>query len=280
MSYSLVDSGAGHKLERFGSRLISRPSSLALWRKSKSQEIWSKADAHYSPEKGWKFSNRPFESWSFDCSGIQFELRLQKNGQVGVFPDHFSYLDELRSCSAGLRAKQTAPIRALNLFAYTGLATLALASTGGSVCHIDLSDQVLTWTKRNISLNPNISSNQVRLIPEDAFKFAEREAKRKSQYDILIADPPSFGRTSKTKSWKLEEVIHPFLKNCLQILNPTQHVLFLSCHHAALGPEVLANLIRDYFPKNSIISRSLGLTEEQTKRVLPAGHLVISSTTN
>lgn len=274
-NYSLIDSGAGYKLERFGTRTLCRPSSLALWRQIKSTHIWKEADASYIPEQGWKFRTKTFETWPLECGGLSFELRLQKNGQVGVFPDHIDYLDELKLACAGLSAKRDSGLQALNLFAYTGLASLILAKAGASVCHVDLSEQCLSWAKKNQSLNSTLAGSQIRLIPEDAFKFAAREVKRQARYDVIVADPPSFGRISKTKSWKLEDLIHEFLENCRKVLNPEAHALFLTCHHAALGPDVLTNLLRDYFPKNTISARSLGLREEDTSRVLPAGHLVI-----
>lgn len=273
-NYSLIDSGAGLKLERFGARTICRPSSLALWQQGKATAVWKQADAAYDPENGWKFRGKPFENWIFECAGLSFELRLQKNGQVGVFPDHIEYLRELEQTCAELRSKE-AP-QALNLFAYTGLASLVMAKAGAEVCHIDLSEQCLTWAKRNQGLNPQLSQSKLRLIPEDAFKFAARELKRGVQYDIVVADPPSFGRLSKTKSWKLEDLVHDFLQTCAKLLKPSSHALYLTCHHAALGPEVLSNLVRDHFPQDSISARSLGLPEADTRRILPAGHLVVS----
>lgn len=269
--YSLIDSGDGEKLERFGEILLRRPSSLALWQKKK-PERWSRANASYIPERGWTFLGKAFDSWECNLLGTLLRLHLQNNGQVGVFPDHLSYLAELIHSVEGNSRKN---LRALNLFAYTGLATSILARMNVQVTHIDLSKQALSWARENLTLN-RVSESLVRLIPEDAIKFALKDAGKNSQYDLIILDPPSFGRISKTKSWKLEEVLGDLLSACFKLL-VRDGTLYFTCHHSAFGPEVLFNILSDYAGDNfKIKTRSLAIPENGSERKLPAGFLGVA----
>jgi len=272
-NYTLLDSGDGERLERFGSTTLVRPSSLALWRKARPKELWQQAQAHYVPKSGWKFNAKPFESWQLDLNLFKLELRLQKNGQVGFFPDHALYWTHLDSAFKRAAQAMKTP-RVLNLFAYTGFASTFFGQAGAAVCHVDLSEQALGWAKRNFEIN---KLRDLRVIADDALKFADREVKRGSKYEIIISDPPSFGRISKTKSWKIEEVIHSHLKSLFALL-ADNGTLFFSCHDSSLDAVVLSNLIRDFAPKNSEIKGlSLNIPEEQGLRLMPAGQIVICS---
>lgn len=272
--YALLDSGQGEKLERFGDKVLARPSSLAIWKKRRESRVWDSAHARFLPSSGWKFRGHPFNAWILGLGEIQLELRLQNNGQVGIFPDHATYLEDLLAQVRRLR--KSGELRVLNLFAYTGMATAILASRGAAVCHVDLSKQALSWAARNVELNQGAATPAVRLICEDALEFVRRELRRKSSYDIVIADPPSFGRITKRKSWKFEDIAQSLIDSCLGLLRPAQGAFFLTCHHSALGPEVLANLLSDAAPKGAEISaRSLFIAEKDTPRQLPAGHLAM-----
>ena len=270
--YALLDSGAEFKLERFGPKLIARPSSLALWQK-RLPPRWKEADAVFDPDRGWKFRGTRFEAWSMRCGEAQLELRLQNNGQVGIFPDHLAYLESLKKFAARLPTGA----RALNLYAYTGLATCTLAALGISVTHVDLSKTALSWAKRNLELS-QVASDAVRLIPEDAIKFVERELRRGSKYDIIIADPPSFGRISKTQSWKLEEHIVNLMGSLVELCTPKEALLCITCHHSAFDQHVLYNLLADSTGKRMKAATALDLAipEVDSQRSLPAGHCVLA----
>ena len=277
-NYSLLDSGEGEKLERFGEVTLARPSSLAIWRKRKEPRTWAQAHAFYRPSEGWRFKHKPFDSWIFPAGPVRLELRLQKNGQVGVFPDHALYLQDLLSQARRLSRPEGGRLRVLNLFAYTGMASALLAVQGAQVCHVDLSKQALSWAARNIELNLGESAPAARLICEDALQFVHRELRRKNCYDIVLADPPSFGRISKSKSWKFEEIAAGLISSCLQLIRGPHGAFFLTCHHSALGSEVLGNLLSDAAPKDASVScSSLFLKEQDTERRLPAGHLAMLS---
>ena len=278
LGYSLLDSGEEQKLERFGSKVISRPSSLAIWRRRKGQDVWGKWDAQYHPDGGWAFRTKTFNEWEMDLGSFRLELRLQNNGQLGLFPDHLNYLPDLLKA---VKACGKSHPQVLNLFAYTGMASMALAKVGCEVCHVDLSKQALSWARRNMDIN-DLSSREesagVRLIPEDAVKFTERELRRGNRYDLIIADPPSFGRLGKGKSWSLDEIALQLVDNCFKLLAPKHGSLFLTCHHSVMGQEVLNNLLLDHAPEDArITTRNLALPEQDTKRLLPAGYLAICS---
>lgn len=274
--YRLLDSGAGEKLERFGNVTLRRPSSLAIWHKRLSARDWGDADATFLPNQGWKSRKKLPDSWRMGISDFSIELRTQRNGQVGVFPDHISYLPDLVASGEAIRRSAKAP-KALNLFAYTGMATVALSRCGYSVCHVDLSKSALNWARTNVELNAGRDSNDghTRFVPEDALKFVEREVKRGSRYDLILADPPSFGRISKAKHWRIEEIVTSLISNCFQLLNEGACSFFLTCHHAAFGPEVLFNLLADGAGsrQGSLTARSLSVSEQDSERKLPAGYM-------
>ncbi|MEK6606788.1 MAG: class I SAM-dependent methyltransferase [Myxococcota bacterium] len=268
--YALVDSGGGGRLERFGDRLIARPSSVALWRRRKDAAAWDAADARFVHGQGWRFREQPLEAWVVEVGGLRLKLRLQTNGQVGMFAEHGLYLDELSEAiwSRGLRS-------VLNLYAYTGAATIACARAGGRVTHVDLSKKALGWAAENFAENA-LEAGQARLIPDDALAFLRREARRKVRYDLVIADPPSFWRLSSAKSCKLEDVLVELVSACVAVLNPERGALFLSCHTAGLSRHLLVNVCADALGQKdaSIEAADLAIPEEGSTRVLPSGLLV------
>lgn len=274
-AYSLLDSGLGEKLEQYGDKIIRRPSSLALWNKTQPETIWVNADAHYDPNSGWHFKTERFEHWLITIGAFQLKLLLQDNGQVGIFPEHLSYFMQLKEQIERIKMYQSIP-RVLNLFAYTGMATLWCALLGTDVTHIELSKKVLSWANDNLKINRHISSS-IRFIPEDAIIFIEREAKRGNHYDIIIADPPSFSRVSKSQSWNLEQVVSQLIKNSLSILAPHGSIFF-SSHHHVLNPYSLENLFLDYHNTDMNFKRFELTTQESQgkKRVLYGGSLLIA----
>ncbi|MCO6429534.1 MAG: class I SAM-dependent methyltransferase [Deltaproteobacteria bacterium] len=272
--YSLVDSGDFMKLERLGEKLIARPSSLCIWRKSAAEAEWRKADATYLPKQGWTFKGQKFEKWEVAFDSFSLRLRLQDNGQVGLFPEHANSLVLLAHLISSRPANDKSPLNVLNLFAFTGMASIVLAGLGCKVCHVDLSKKALSWARENFELN-KIPPEQCRLIPEDSLTFLQKEIRRKNGYNAIIIDPPSFSRTSSA-AWKLEDVIHQMIDACSKLLID-KGLLVFSCHHSAINAAVLRNLLLDN-PDNhlSIISsKDLAIPETDGKRSLPAGCYVL-----
>jgi 23S rRNA (cytosine1962-C5)-methyltransferase len=273
---SLLDSGLGERLELFAGYRIRRPSSLALWKRSLSNKEWENADATYIPEKGWKFSKKPLSDWQLTLGPISVKLLLQENGQVGLFPEHLSYFENLSIELEKLALEKSRPLRVLNLFAYTGLATIWCALHGAEVTHIELSKRILTWAKENLAQNGEMKS-PTRFIPEDACAFLEREIRRGSSYDLVISDPPSFSRISKTQSWDLDDIIITHIEGLTKVLEPKGSI-FITSHHHALSGFSLENIFRDYIndAQWSFETQNLSLTEQGGIRRLACGTLLVA----
>ena len=267
--YELLDSGEGHKLERFGARIIARPSSLCIWKKL--TDRWREAHCVYAPGEGWRFSGQRFDEWEMQVGqGLSMRLRLQRNGQLGVFPEHAGYLPQLLSASAGLRGH---PPRVLNLFAFTGLASLVCMRAGAEVTHVDTSKQALAWAKANFELNG--LDGKARLIAEDAVTFLRREKRRGKVYDVVIADPPNFSRISRSQTWELDRIVIDLIDAVSSVLGPGG-VFFITCHQSYGFAETVGNLL--YRPGEAaefqISSEVLALKESASPRRIPAGIMI------
>lgn len=271
--YALIDSGGGEKLEQFGTHVIRRPSGLCIWKKNQQPHAWNKAQATFVPGQGWSFSGSKFESWRVGILDLQIVLRLQSNGQVGLFPEHLYAFHELKRV-INLCLATTKRCRVLNLFAFTGNATVLAASLGASVVHVDLSKKALSWAAENLTLN-KVAQDRVRLVPDDALDFLKREERRNNQYDIIIVDPPSFSRISKTKTWQLQEILPGMLKSCSKALAREHGAIFLSCHAPEIGSDGIRNLLIDAIDwcASKIEAEELTIPEKNTARRLPAGFI-------
>jgi 23S rRNA (cytosine1962-C5)-methyltransferase len=277
--YTLVDSGEGRKLERYGSKVIDRPSSLSAWARRKREHTWEDADATYSPPDRWAFSDTRFTTWAVEIEGVTIELELMSNGQLGIFPEHALYLPLVRDHIARLGNNGARPIRVLNLFAYTGLATAFCAKMPNvTVTHVDLAKRAIERAKHNASLN-NIPNDRIRWIVDDALGFMAREQRKESFYDVVIIDPPSFSRVTKTNSWTLEEKAPDIMNLTLSILSPKAGCVFFTNHSTASTSDVVRNIALDTYNDRGveIEIKPLSLKEESTERLLPAGSLIVLS---
>ncbi len=239
-TYQLLDSGNEQKLERFGSFVIARPCSQALWKPTLSSQEWRNADASFSREGGnaWSFKTKLPKSWTVEIEGVQFKLAPTDFGHLGVFPEH-SLL--WRSIQEALRTRQSPQV--LNLFAYSGGATLSAAQAGAKVCHLDASKGMVAWARENAELN-HLTQAPIRWIIDDAVKFLHREIKRGVRYDGIILDPPSFGRGSNQEIFKIEKDIHPLLDLCRQLLSENPLFLIVTTHTPGMTPLVMEHLVR------------------------------------
>jgi len=274
--YTLLDSGEGRKLEQFGSRVIDRPSSLSTWRRREPASTWDSSDAFYNPPDRWDFSNRSFSSWDVTIEGVRLQLELMSNGQLGIFPEHALYLPKIKAAADRLRSSSEQPLRVLNLFAYTGLATCYCAQLPNvSVTHVDLAKRAIEWAKKNASLN-QIPDTSIRWIVDDALGFMAREHRKQSLYDIVIIDPPSFSRVSKNNSWTLEEKAPDIVELTLNVLNPEAGAVFFTNHSTASTSDVVRNISLDMYNDSGVEIgiESLSLQEQKTTRLLPAGSLI------
>lgn len=264
-TYALLDSGEGARIEQFGDYLLERPASLAIWQRRQKEVV--SPDSQYVPSRGWQSTRKLPEQWPVIVDGITMLVRCQSNGQVGVFPEHATYLNEIRAA-----VSKRSGARVLNLFAYTGLATLATAGAGAEVTHLDLSKSANRWARDN-ALENGIET--VRFITDDALTFLDREAKRGNRYDLVIADPPSFSRPTPRAQWQLTEVIVPLIEGILQVL-ADDGAMCVTSHSYELGSIVLQNLMLDSASTSLrfLESRQLVIPEREGKRAVPAGFLV------
>ena len=262
--YELVDSGEGDKLERWGQYVIARPEPRAIWNKG-NIEIWKKADATFEGET-WNFRQKPPIEWVIGYGKIRFNLRPTDFKHTGVFPEQAVNWEWIAS-QTPKSGEQTPKI--LNLFGYTGGATMAAALAGAHVTHVDSSRPAMMWASENCTLT-GIAKGQVRWIQDDALKFVQREIRRGVKYDGIIMDPPRFGRGASGEVWKLEDHLPKLAWHCKQILSPTPIFFLINAYTADLSSTALGNLLADII-EHEVEWGEIGLKESSRGRTLPAG---------
>lgn len=235
MSYQLLDSGQGEKLERFGDIVLIRPCAQAIWRHRLPPETWNRAHARFTREKGNRWEDfRPIpESWIVSIEGIRFQLKRTEFGHLGVFPEHAVFWNLFKP-----------HIRFLNLFAYSGGASIAAAKAGAEVTHLDAAKGMVGWANENARLN-GVSS--IRWLVEDARKYLARAVRRKERYDAILLDPPSFGRGKSNEVFKIERDLPVMLNQCRELLSDDPSFVILSCHTPGFTPIVLKQLLQETF---------------------------------
>ena len=256
--YELIDSGDGRKLERFGGYVLARPCSQALWRPTRPESEWRAADASFDREDGNRWhgrSNLP-EEWTISTAGIRFRLGGTDFGHLGIFPEQRAQWKWIReTCSAC--AKTRTP-KVLNLFAYSGGATIAAAQGGAEVCHLDASKGMVSWARENARLN-GLEQAPVRWIVDDAHKFMKRELRRERRYDAVILDPPSFGRGAAGELYKIERDLRETLSLVKSLLSDNPLFVLFSSHTPGLSEQVARNIIGQAFPGGDIESGEMVL---------------------
>lgn len=260
--YSLIDSGNEEKLERFGKYELIRPSSAAVW-KPHDAKLWKGADAHFTriPENRWKGRDKLPKSWKIELSGLTFKVEPSDFGHLGIFPEHEMHWLWMEEKLRGKRAK------VLNLFAYTGAATLAAARAGAEVCHLDASKPMVSLARGNADLN-HLSDRPIRWIVDDVMKFLHREVRRGNRYDAILLDPPTFGRGPNGELFKIEREMAPLLTLCKELLSENPIFLLLTCHTPGYTPLVLKNLVAQAFLEGKVEAKETVLS---SKIPLPAG---------
>ncbi len=268
-SYLLLDSGGMQKLERFGPYCIVRPCSQALWNPQLPSEVWRSADAHFSREGGnsWKSNLHLPKEWIAEVEGIRFKIAPTDFGHLGVFPEHSLLWKEMTE----LIRSQTQPPQVLNLFAYSGGATLAAAKAGAHVCHLDASKGMVSWARDNAALN-NLQQAPIRWIVDDVVKFLKREVRRGIRYDGIILDPPSFGRGARGEVFKIERDIHDILKLCQEVLSDEPLFVYLTSHTPGMTPLVMRYLLEQMMRgKQGSISSGEMIIPSEKGYELPSG---------
>lgn len=267
--YLLLDSGNQQKLEQFGNYKVIRPCSQALWQPSLSKAEWELADASFSREGGnaWKFKKKLPESWFAEIEGIRFKISPTDFGHLGVFPEHSLLWKPMKDT---LCKRKDFP-QILNLFAYSGGATLAAAQAGARVCHLDASKGMVAWARENATHN-HLSSAPIRWIVDDAVKFLHREIKRGVRYDGIILDPPSFGRGNKGEVFKIERDIHDLLGLCRALLSEKPLFILFTTHTPGMTPIVMGHLMQQAMQgKSGSVETGEMLLPSNTGIAIPSG---------
>jgi len=264
--YELLDSGNGEKLERFGDIILSRPDPQALWEKSLPIFAWNKADAHFT--NSWKGRKNIPKDWKMTLGDSTFILKLSSFKHVGVFPEqseNWLFIQE-KIRSAGR------PVSVLNLFGYTGGATLAALSLGAHVCHVDGSKTAIAWAKENANAS-HLGDKKVRWMLDDALAFVKREKRRKASYDAVIFDPPAFGRGPKGEVWKIEEKFQELVSAVADILSSDPLFVLANGYatgYSSIGYKNSLEILAKRFG-GKVVCGELAIEESSAGRLLPAG---------
>ncbi|HCE46812.1 MAG TPA: SAM-dependent methyltransferase [Lentisphaeria bacterium] len=267
--HELLDSGNRRKMERFGNHVLVRSEPKAWWKPSLSEDEWKKADATYDDSGRWTIGNRnPSREWLMKYGKITFQSRLtDMSKHVGIFPEQSPHWDWIIKKITESGRKD---VKMLNLFGYTGAATLAAASCGSGVTHVDASKPSVSWARKNQELS-KMESAPVRWIIDDAVKFVRREIRRESRYDAVVLDPPSFGRGPDGEIWKAEESIAEFMDLCRQVLTDKPLFIILTMYNLEASSIMLGNIVKDTMKQNAgtVSFGELALKEKSSGRLLP-----------
>ena len=269
--YEVIDTSCGEKLERWGKYTLVRPDPQVIWDTPKISRGWKNMNAHYHRSKKgggeWEFFDLP-QQWDLHYKDLTFHLKPFSFKHTGLFPEQAVnwdwFGDKIR--------KAGRPIKVLNLFAYTGGATLAAAAAGAQVTHVDASKGMVTWAKENAAAS-GLSEAPIRWLVDDCVKFVEREIRRGNHYDAIIMDPPSYGRGPKGEIWKIEESIHPLVKLCAQLLVDRPLFFLINSYTTGLQPAVLSYLIGTELKRfpGKVTADEIGLPVSSNGLALPCG---------
>ena len=270
--YELIDCSSGEKLERWGSFILVRPDPQAIWNTPRRNRNWDRRDARYSRSEtgggSWDKAGLP-ESWSIHYGELSFNVRPMNFKHTGLFPEQAVNWD----WAAGKIKNAGRHVNVLNLFAYTGAATLACAKAGASVCHVDAAKGMVAWGKENASAS-GLAGSPIRWIVDDCAKFVEREIRRGRKYDALIMDPPSYGRGPGGEVWKLEKDLWQFVSLCSGVLSDDPLFVLINSYTTGLSPSVLTYISESIFTAKfggGSLSDELGLPVTDSGLVLPRG---------
>ena len=270
--YELLDCGDGEKLERWGRQILVRPDPQAIWEAPRRSSAWQNPDARYlrSNTGGGHWERRKLpEQWTVNYGELMFNVKPMNFKHTGLFPEQAVNWD----FAMNKIRRAGRPIQVLNLFAYTGAATVACAAAGASVCHVDAAKGMVAWAKEN-ARSSGLADAPIRWIVDDCAKFVEREIRRGRRYDAIIMDPPSYGRGPSGEVWKLEQNLYPFVKLCAGVLSDNPLFVILNSYTTGLAPSVLGyilNLLVSGTYGGHTECAELGLPVTETGMALPCG---------
>ncbi len=273
--YEIIDAGDGEKLERWGKYLLRRPDPACLWPKDPRILEWNHPDGYYHRKNtgggSWQFFTTLPEYWTLNYHDLTFKVAPTGFKHTGLFPEQAANWDWVRE----LISNQSREISVLNLFAYTGAASLAASKAGAKeVCHVDASKGMNAWAKENVTLS-HLEDHQIRFIVDDVLKFVQREARRGHVYQGIIMDPPSYGRGPDGEMWKLEQQLPKLIAECEKILDPDPLFFLVNSYTTGYSEGSLSNLLKltlgKKYPHKKIETGSLNLPIKREKLILPTG---------
>lgn len=276
--YCLIDTADGERLERWGDVVLIRPDPQIIWKCRGTAPEWQSAHAKYNRSSSgggsWDYRRNLPESWQIKYGGLTFMVKPTGFKHTGLFPEQAVNWDY---CSELIRAANR-PINVLNLFAYTGGATLACANAGASVCHCDAVKGMVDWARTNAKLS-GLSDKPIRWIVDDAMKFIGREIRRGTRYDGIILDPPSYGRGTNGEMWKLEDSIYELMMSVTELLSDNPLFVLLNSYTTGLSPSVMSYLMEMTVGQRfdiEVLSEEIGISVKQTGMTLPCGSTAIA----
>ena len=271
--YEILDMANGEKLEKWGNYILERPDPQIVWQDKSFEDKWKKVDAiyHRSNKGGgyWENINNVKPYWQVKYKDLTFNIKQMGFKHTGLFPEQAVNWDYMIDKIKNSNRK----IKVLNLFAYTGGATVACAYAGADVVHVDSSRGMVLWAKENIE-SSNLTDRYVRFIVDDVIKFVKREIRRGNKYDAIIMDPPSFGRGSNGEVWNIEESLYPLIKLCMEVLSDNPLFFLINSYTTGMSPKVLENILYmtlDKKYKGKISSGEVGLPMKNSNLILPCG---------
>lgn len=269
--YELIDSGHGRKLERFGKVTLDRPCAQAVWSPSQ-PSLWKQADAFFTRKQGleWRGRDKLPDSWIAEVKGVKMKLSTTDFGHLGVFPETRAMWGWIRETLKKETAQRREPFNFLNLFAYSGGATLAAAQGGAHCCHVDASKGMVAWARENAKLN-GLEDHPIRWIVDDVNKFLTREIKRGRRYDAILLDPPSFGRGKGGELYKIEQALLETLQLVRKVMSDQPSFLYLTSHTPGFTPIVLKNLIQQLLSEGQLDCGEMLLTGKESTLDVPSG---------
>ena len=271
--YKIIDMANGQKLEKWGKIVLSRPDPQIVWNNKSFPSEWKKADAIYKRSKtgggSWQYINKIPPSWQIKYKNLTFNIKTMGFKHTGLFPEQAVNWDWMINKIKSAKRE----IKVLNLFAYTGGATVACLSAGASCCHVDSSKGMVTWAKENVQ-SSGLADKSVRYIVDDVVKFVNREIRRGKKYDAIIMDPPSYGRGTNGEVWQFENNIYDLVELCTNVLTDNPLFFLINSYTTGISSTVLANILnltvgKKY--KGKIEAGEIGLPMENSKLILPCG---------
>ena len=269
--YEILDMANGEKLERWGNVILIRPDPQIIWNKKEHEEKWKTANAIYNRSKtgggSWQYKKKMPSEWKIKYKDLTFNIKPMGFKHTGLFPEQAVNWDWMMEKIKSAKRD----IKVLNLFAYTGGATVACLSAGASVCHVDSSKGMVTWAKENVN-SSGLKDRPVRYIVDDVVKFVNREIRRGNKYDAIIMDPPSYGRGAKGEVWRFEDDITDLVELCTKVLSKNPLFFLINSYTTGISAKVLENILRINIKNDGIFeSGEVGLPMKDSKLVLPCG---------